>query len=95
VAALYRRSVHLTLASRSWLAPAFQEEEGVAPEDRAALHAALAAQDAAVAAAASAVLLANFRALLASLLGEALASRLLAPQQRSPPDGDVAKEPLP
>ncbi|GAB3766531.1 hypothetical protein GCM10028796_25930 [Ramlibacter monticola] len=59
------------------------------------MHTALAAQDGATAAAASPELLANFRVLLASLLGESLTTRLLAPQQRAPPRGDAAKESQP
>jgi hypothetical protein len=92
VAALYRRSVHLTLARHPWLASAHEGPPQAA--ELAALHAALAAQEGPVAAAASAELLANFRALLASLVGDALSAKLLAPRQ-APADGDPAKEPLP
>jgi hypothetical protein len=93
VAALYKRSLHLTLAGRPWLAPAY--EGPLAPGDFAALHATLAAQDGAAAAAGSAELMANFRELLASLIGETLTDKLLAPQQRARPDSDATKEPSP
>jgi hypothetical protein len=93
VAALYRRSVHLTLARYPWLAPAYEAPAQAA--DLAALHAALEAQDATVAAAASAELLANFRALLTNLIGDALAARLLGAPLRAPAEPDSPKEPLP
>ncbi|MEJ8837390.1 hypothetical protein [Ramlibacter sp. AN1133] len=93
VAALYRRSVHLTLARYPWLAPAYEAPTQVA--DLAALHAALEAQDAPVAEAASAELLANFRALLITLIGDTLTARLLAPPPPGSPDADPAKEPPP
>ena len=92
-AALYRRSVHLTLAHYPWLAPAY---EGPAQAtELATLHAALAAQDGSAAAAASAELLVNFRALLANLIGEALSARLLAPPQPASPDADTPQDTLP
>jgi hypothetical protein len=94
VAALYKRSLRLTIASRPWLAPAYGDGPLQAGE-LAALHSALAAQDGAVAAAASRELLANFRAVLTSLVGEALTAKLLAARQRASPDGEPAKEPLP
>ncbi|MBL0393648.1 hypothetical protein JJ685_21100 [Ramlibacter monticola] len=93
VAAPYQRSVHLTLTTRPWLAPA--RDGLLQPGGLDPLHTALAAQDGATAAAASPELLANFRVLLASLLGESLTTRLLAPQQRAPPRGDAAKESQP
>jgi hypothetical protein len=89
VAAIYQRSLRLTLRAHPWLAPAC---EAPPAGEHAALHAALAAQEESVAAAASAQLLANFRALLHDLIGDALTARLLAPPQRAPPDSAPTKE---
>jgi hypothetical protein len=93
VAALYRRSVHVTLARHPWLAPAY--EASTQDGELAVLHATLAAHDGALAAAASAELLANFRALLITLIGEGLAARLLAPPEGTSPATDPSKEPPP
>jgi len=90
VAALYRRSLQLTLSSHRWLAPACEAQEA----ELAALHATLASQDRAAAVAASVALLANFRVLLTGLVGDALTAKLLAPPQGAPAD-DPAKEPPP
>ena len=93
VAALYRRSVHLTLSHYPWLATAY--EAPTQTGDLAVLHATLAANEGPLATAASAELLANFRALLSNLIGDALATRLLAPGEAASPKADPPKEPLP
>ncbi len=75
VAALYKRSLHLTTPAYPWLA---STHEGVqAPMDLAALKAIFAQQSNASAAAGSRALLHTFNELLASLVGPSLTERLL------------------
>jgi hypothetical protein len=77
VAALYKRTVHLASQTHSWLVLA--KEEIPTAVDLTALEAALAAQTAADAAAAGTLLLQTFRKLLTTLVGPAIAERLLRP----------------
>lgn len=77
MAALYKRSVHLSRPKYAWLPIA---QEGVdAAMDVEALTAALATRTSVDAAAAGTELLASFRALLTTLIGESLTERLLRP----------------
>jgi hypothetical protein len=76
VAALYKRSLHLTCSAHSWLASV--QEHSAQPGDFAALRTALAGHPRADAAAASAALLQTFLDLLTSLIGAALTEQLLA-----------------
>jgi hypothetical protein len=77
VDALYRRSLHLTVASHSWLMDACQGMDKAA--DVTSLKAALAQQNCADAVAAGGSLLQTFQQLLASLIGPSLTERLLRP----------------
>ena len=77
VAALYRRSIQLSSALHPWLAGAHDSES--TDGDIAALRAQMRGQTAADAAAGNVALLQAFGDLLARLIGEALASRLLRP----------------
>jgi hypothetical protein len=82
VAALYKRSLHLTSPAYPWLETV---REGVdAPVDFAPLKAALLQQTAADAAAASGALLQTFHDLLASLIGPSLTERLLRTASDNP-----------
>lgn len=75
VAALYRRSLHLSSADHSWMAGL---HEGTATAiDITALKSALAQQDSAQAAAGGGVLLHRFHDLLTTLVGTSLTGRLL------------------
>jgi len=76
VAALYKRSVHLSSRTYSWLAAG--TEEGVATSmDVASLTSLLARQTSADAAAAGTLLLQTFHTLLTTLVGPSLTERLL------------------
>ncbi len=77
MAALYKRSLHLSRPMHAWLPVAAEGADAGA--DLAALAAALATRTSADAAAASTELLASFRALLTTLIGESLTERLLRP----------------
>jgi hypothetical protein len=77
MAALYKRSVHLSRPTHPWLPVA--EEGAESKMDVAALSAALAKRSSAEAADAGTELLASFRALLTTLIGESLTERLLRP----------------
>ena len=75
VAALYKRSLHLTSAAHPWLA---STRQGMHVNiDLAALEALLLQQHAAAGAAGGGAFLQNFHALLASLVGTSLTERLL------------------
>ena len=77
MAALYKRSLHLSRPMHPWLPVA---AEGAESEmDVAALTAALAKRTSADAAAAGTQLLKSLRALLTTLIGESLTERLLRP----------------
>jgi len=77
MAALYKRSLHLSRPMHPWLPAAAQgSESGM---DLAALTAALAARTSAEAASAGTQLLESLRVLLTTLIGESLTERLLRP----------------
>jgi hypothetical protein len=77
VAALYRRSLHLTAATHPWITV---QPEGLPPEmDLAGLRSMIAQQNSADAVAGSTALLQAFHDLLGSLIGAALTERLLRP----------------
>ena len=75
VAALFKRSVSLTLHTYPWLAPL--QEGADQPHNFAALQSALCRQPSAEAAAAAGALLQKFLDLLTHLIGDALTERLL------------------
>jgi hypothetical protein len=75
VAALYRRSLHLTAPAHPWLAGAGQGLQ--TPMDLAALRSVLAQQPSAAAAAGGGALLQRFHELLTSLVGPSLSEQLL------------------
>jgi hypothetical protein len=77
MAALYKRSLHLSRPLHAWL-PVVAEGADV-DRDLEALTAALAAQTSMDAALAGTQLLKTFRALLANLIGDSLTERLLRP----------------
>lgn len=83
VEVLFRRSLHLTKASIPWLTMAMDDGDFVAL--LATLQACLAEHVAADALEASYLLLVNFTELLASLIGNSLTERLLAPIWTLPP----------
>lgn len=90
VAALFRRSVQLTMARHAWLAQESAESEGFV-----ALQAALAQQGAAEARAAHEALLQNFRNVLSRLIGASLTDRLLQPVLSSSSSGNAAQDTSP
>lgn len=77
VAVLYKRTVHLASETHSWLVIA--KEEIPSAVDLTAVEAALEAQTAADAATAGTLLLQTFRKVLTTLVGPAIAERLLRP----------------
>lgn len=77
MAALYKRSLHLSRPMHPWLPATAQGPES--EMDVAALTTALAERTSEDAAAAGTRLLKSFRALLATLIGESLTERLLRP----------------
>lgn len=77
VAALYKRSLHLSAIEYPWLANIAQG--GSEPGDFSALEQAIGQQAAAHGAAAHAAVLKKFREMLANLIGESLTERLLQP----------------
>lgn len=93
VAALYKRSVHVTAAAHPSLAALPANLHGAT--DPAALTSLLARQDLASAAAAGDALLQNFCDLLATLIGPALAERLLDPVWVHLPSGIPAQDSSP
>jgi hypothetical protein len=92
VAALYKRTTHLTSRTHSWLPVPI---EGVPTTmDLAALQACLAGQGAADAVAAGSLLLKTFHELLTSLIGPLLTARLLRPVWATFLSGPSAKDTL-
>ena len=75
VAALYKRTLHLTRPVHPWLGPAY--ESTAKPGDYSALRAVLAQQDSAVAGAAHDAMLQTLHQLLGTLIGPSLTARLL------------------
>lgn len=90
VAALYHRSLYLSLKAHPWLEP--ERSPDVPGMDLPALRALLAGQDAAEASEAIATLLCTFMDLLASLVGASLAERLLGPLWAQRPAGTAAQD---
>lgn len=90
VEVLFRRSLHLTKASIPWLTMAMDDGDFVAL--LATLQACLAEHVAADALEASHLLLVNFTELLASLIGNSLTERLLAPIWTLPPSSSPEEE---
>lgn len=90
VAALYHRSLYLSLKIHPWL----EHERGVdiLGMHLPALRTVLAARDAAEVAEASAALIRHFMELLASLVGAPLARRLLGPLWVPPPAGNAEQD---
>ena len=77
VAALFKRSIHLTRNAHSFLAIVLEDK--AQPDALAALQAVLAQQTSPIAVAANMALLQNFQDLLTSLIGLSLTERLLRP----------------
>jgi hypothetical protein len=90
VAALSKRSLHLTSAVHPWLAAS--QEGSQTPTDHAALKSALAKQSSVEAAAGSSAFLNTFYDLLSNLIGPSLTERLLrsvwGPHSSGPPAQD-------
>jgi hypothetical protein len=94
VAALYQRSLKLTLPSHGWLADGLSNHAGLTADiDTEALRAMLMQQSAAEAAEAGNALFREFRNLLASLIGGSLTHRLLRGIWGPPPAGSPAQDP--
>ncbi len=83
VAALYKRSLHLTRGAHPCLQPAYESAQR--PGDFAALKAALSQPAGPATAAANRALLQTFTDLLAQLIGRTLSARLLEPVWTPPP----------
>ncbi len=90
VAALYRRSLFLVRAERPWL-PGVREG-ALDPVEFTALQAALALRPVGEADAANQALQRTFHDLLASLVGSALAERLLRPHPHPTSSGDAVQD---
>lgn len=88
VAALYHRSLFLSLKTHPWL----DHERSPDVLDLPALRALLAARDPAEVPEASATLLRTFMELLTSLVGAPLAERLLGPLWAQTPAGTAAQD---
>ena len=93
VAALYRRSLHLTSAAHPWLAGASAGLHDAI--DLAALDVVLARQDSASAAAGGDALLQTFHDLLATLVGASLTERLLRSVWANTSSGSPAQDATP
>jgi len=93
MAALYKRSLHISRPMHPWLPTAAEAAE--AEMDLADLTAALATRTSADAAAAGAQLLKSFRALLTTLIGESLTERLLRPVWATLLSGTTARDSKP
>ena len=92
VAALYKRSLHLSRPKQPWLpAPAEGDESSL---ELASLTVVLATRTSAEAASAGAVVIDRFCALLASLIGESLTERLLRPIRATYSSGPSAQDTL-
>ncbi len=91
VVALYRRSLHLTVAAHPWVEGG--PDGAQAAPDPAALKAVLARRSSAEAVAGGSAFLQTFHELLASLVGPSLTERLLrsvwAPSSSGPPAQDT------
>ena len=87
VAALYKRSLHLTRVDYPWLTAVY--EETIEPGQFAALRVALSQQTSSNAAAANGALLQAFCNLLTNLIGESLTERLLRPVGDNPSSGNA------
>jgi len=90
VAALYKRSLHLTRAAHPSLAAV--EQGALSPGEFASLHAALSQQTGPNAAAANAALLQTFTDLLTKLIGASLTERLLRSIWHNPASGHAAQD---
>jgi hypothetical protein len=92
LAALRRRSLHLTRVDFAWLGAAI---DGVAEAQQGveAICALVAVQDDAAAAACAQAFLRNFRDLLTSLIGASLTERLLRPAWTDSLSGGAAQDP--
>ena len=90
VAALYHRSLFLSLKAHPWLD--HERNPDVPGMDLPALRALLAGRDAADVSEASATLLRTFMELLASLVGAPLAERLLGPLWAQLPAGTAGQD---
>ena len=93
MAALYKRSLHISRPMHPWLPTAAEAAE--AEMDLADLTAALATRTSADTAAAGAQLLKSFRALLTTLIGESLTERLLRPVWATLLSGPTARDTKP
>jgi hypothetical protein len=95
VAALFKRSLHLTQANHPCLHAL--SEDTLQPGDYAGLHAALAQESGFDAATASDALRQTFHDLLANLIGDSLAERLLRSPGNHPAsaNGQTAQAPTP
>ena len=93
VAALYHRSLYLSLKIHPWLD--HERSPDVPRMDLPALRAVLAGRDAAEISEASATLFRTFRELLASLVGASLAERLLGPLWAQSPADSAAQDTSP
>ena len=90
VAALFKRSIHLTRSAHPCLATVL--EDTTQPDELAALQAVLAQQISATAVAANIALLQNFQDLLTSLIGLSLTERLLRPVWDKPSRGQAERD---
>ena len=90
VAALYRRSLHVSSAVHPWMAA---RHDGIQTAmDPAALKPLLAEQSTAEAAAGSSAVLQTFHELLSTLIGPSLTGQLLGPVWGSPNSGAEARD---
>jgi hypothetical protein len=96
VAALYKRSLHLTRAEHPWLSGVHDQLGGLEDlGDFATLRAALSSQTGTNAAAANTALLATFYDLLSSLIGASLTERLLGSVLDKPSIDHAAQDSTP
>ncbi|MCD9033935.1 hypothetical protein LDO32_19685 [Luteimonas sp. Y-2-2-4F] len=93
VAALFKRSLHLSRGAYPWLEGAYAG--ALRPGDLGMLRAALQAQSDADAAGAHVAVLQAFHGLLANLIGAALSERLLGPVWDPTSSGDAAQDDVP
>ncbi len=93
VAALFKRSLHLTRTNHPGLHAL--SESTVQPAEYAGLHAALAQETNVDAALTNDALLQTFRDLLSNLIGDSLTERLLRSAWNLPSSGDAAQDPTP
>jgi hypothetical protein len=93
MAALYKRSLHISRPMHPWLPTTVEGAES--EMDLADLSAALATRTSADAAAAGTQLLKSFRALLTTLIGESLTERLLRPVWATLLSGPSARDTKP